>query len=255
MNPLLCSDTNSWVEGTMISSICTSCTDGTLQTLTCGSAQIDFMQCGSQCVSEPNSVSPTVSPTSPTVSPTTTAPTPHPTRSPGYDEDPREEISPYYVDKSYHFIVGANFDQVTICEIGDELSYTDAMNKAVELATERNAYGFFYQHHPNGYQIVGFYTSQDDMEGEKVSDGNLKRGCIAQLASPSPTTTAPTPFPTPSPTDTPVTSPPSLDVNDRAPTCNQTTYAFTVDESSTTLEGIAATCTDLDHTATHKYKK
>jgi len=62
-NPLVCSNfVDNWVVGTAISSICTSCTVGTPQTATCGSLQIDFWQCDSTCVSEPNSESPTMSP-------------------------------------------------------------------------------------------------------------------------------------------------------------------------------------------------
>jgi len=73
-NPLQCSEQNSWNPATTISSICTSCTEGTAQTVPCGSLQIDFRQCDSKCVSEPNSESPTVSPT--------VAPTPKPTPNP-----------------------------------------------------------------------------------------------------------------------------------------------------------------------------
>jgi hypothetical protein len=53
---------------------------------------------------------------------------------PAYDEDNRDTVGQYFVQKSHNFIVGAHYDQVTICEIGDKLSYTDAMNKAAELA-------------------------------------------------------------------------------------------------------------------------
>merc|ERR1711990_735416 len=68
-----------------------------------------------------------------------------PRQGPGYNVDKRNHIYPYYITKSYNFIRGGNYDQVTIGEIGDSLSYVDAMNKAVSIAKQRNAYGFFYQ--------------------------------------------------------------------------------------------------------------
>jgi hypothetical protein len=77
-------------------------------------------------------------------------------QQPGYDEDTRTTVPPYYITREFNFIDGASYDQVVICEIGSQLSYTDAMNKAAQLAQERNAFGFFYQMHNNGHQIVGF---------------------------------------------------------------------------------------------------
>ena len=76
-----------------------------------------------------------------------------------YDDDPRDSIGPYVIDKNHNIVVGGVLmsEPVTICESGDELSYKDAMDKAVELAIEKEAYGFFYQAHMNGEQIVGFY--------------------------------------------------------------------------------------------------
>lgn len=53
---------------------------------------------------------------------------------PAFDEDQRDTVGQYFVQKTHNFIVGAKYDQVTICEIGEELSYTDAMNKAAEIA-------------------------------------------------------------------------------------------------------------------------
>ena len=55
------------------------------------------------------------------------------------------------------------------------------MDKAVALATERNAYGFFYQEHTNGYQIVGLFNSREDMAGDWTSEGNYLRGALASL--------------------------------------------------------------------------
>lgn len=97
-----------------------------------------------------------------------------------YDVDKRDHIYPYYVTKSYNFVKGAKYDQVTLCEIGDKLSYKDAMDKAVAIAKEKNAYGFFYQEHTNGLQIVGLYYSPQDMIGEWVWDRH-NRGAIASL--------------------------------------------------------------------------
>jgi hypothetical protein len=99
----------------------------------------------------------------------------------GYDEDPRIYIAPYLIDKSNNFILGGNYNQVVLANIGEELSYTDAMDKAVSLAIERGAYGFFYQQHTNGHQIAGFYISKDDMDGTKVWHGH-HRGCIGVMA-------------------------------------------------------------------------
>jgi hypothetical protein len=62
-----------------------------------------------------------------------------------YDQDDREYIDPFYITKDFNFISGVNYDQVVIAEIGDYLSYKDAMDKAVKLADERGAIGFFYQ--------------------------------------------------------------------------------------------------------------
>ena len=81
----------------------------------------------------------------------------------GYDDESRTEIPPYFITYDFNFIDGANYDQVCICEIGEELSYKDAMDKAVELANEKDAFGFFYQMHNNGYQIVGFYMTEDEV--------------------------------------------------------------------------------------------
>jgi len=65
-NPLVCTNTNSWNLGTAISTICTSCTEGTPETMTIDA--VDFWQC---FISESPTVSPTVSTiVSPTMPPT-----------------------------------------------------------------------------------------------------------------------------------------------------------------------------------------
>ena len=56
------------------------------------------------------------------------------------------------------------------------------MDEAVRLATEANAYGFFYQQHTNTYQIVGLYASQREMQGTRVAHGHA-RGAIGVLTS------------------------------------------------------------------------
>lgn len=53
--------------------------------------------------------------------------------------------------KDKNFINGGNYAQTVIAHIGTKLSYTDAMDKAVKLAKDRGAYGFFYQMHNNGH--------------------------------------------------------------------------------------------------------
>ena len=35
----------------------------------------------------------------------------------GYDEDPREIIPPYYINKEFNFVVEAEYDQIVICEM------------------------------------------------------------------------------------------------------------------------------------------
>ena len=54
------------------------------------------------------------------------------------------------------------------------------MNKAVQMGKQRGAFGFFYQLYPNGNQVFGFYTTEDDMQGDWVSNG-LERGAIGSL--------------------------------------------------------------------------
>lgn len=66
--------------------------------------------------------------------------------------------------------------------LGETMSYTDAMNEAVSQATRRGAYGFFYQMHTNGHQIVGFYQNKNDMlGGTLVGDHGHARGCIGRI--------------------------------------------------------------------------
>jgi len=80
MNPLVCANQYSWIVGTAISSICTSCTVGTPENITVDA--VDFWQC---FISEsPTTVSPTAPNISPTVPPTvssTVSPTVSPTVS------------------------------------------------------------------------------------------------------------------------------------------------------------------------------
>ena len=35
----------------------------------------------------------------------------------GYDEDPREIIPPYYINKEFNFVVNFEADQIVICEM------------------------------------------------------------------------------------------------------------------------------------------
>ena len=63
---------------------------------------------------------------------------------PGYDQDDRDKIGEYYVQKTHNFIRGAKYDEFALNELGEKLSYTDAMNVAAERAKARGAYGFFY---------------------------------------------------------------------------------------------------------------
>lgn len=97
-----------------------------------------------------------------------------------YNIDNRSQIDNYKVTKDYNFINGGNYAQVVVANIGTELSYADAMTKAAQLAKDRNAYGFFYQMHNNGHQIVGFYQNEADMKtkGDWVQHGHA-RGAIA----------------------------------------------------------------------------
>ena len=65
----------------------------------------------------------------------------------GYEDQPPERIDPYTINYDENFICDANYSQKVICEIGDELSYTDAVKKAIELCEQENAHAFFYQCH------------------------------------------------------------------------------------------------------------
>jgi len=53
-NPLVCSDTQNWVDGTALASICTSCEEGTPKTITIDT--VDFLQC---CIAKNDDPSPT----------------------------------------------------------------------------------------------------------------------------------------------------------------------------------------------------
>ena len=85
------------------------------------------------------------------------------TTDPNYDVDERTVIGAYSIDREHNFILDASASPITIAEIGEELSYADAMDEAVRLATAAGAYGFFYQQHTNTYQIVGLYDTERDM--------------------------------------------------------------------------------------------
>jgi len=59
------------------------------------------------------------------------------------------------------------------------LSYNEALDICIKYANEMEAYGFFYQKHTNGHQIVGLYRTEADMKkGRKVLHGHDK-GLIA----------------------------------------------------------------------------
>ena len=67
------------------------------------------------------------------------------TTDPNYDVDERTVIGAYSIDREHNFILDASASPITIAEIGEELSYADAMDEAVRLATEAGSYGFSYQ--------------------------------------------------------------------------------------------------------------
>lgn len=100
--------------------------------------------------------------------------------SDGYDTDSRDYIYPYSINKNLNYIQGGTCEQVSISPVGGTLSYRDAMDKAVAMAKQKKSYGFFYQMHSNGYQIVCFYASQSAMQGTSRQDSH-PRGNIATL--------------------------------------------------------------------------
>ena len=68
-----------------------------------------------------------------------------------YDVDERVWVDGYKINHNYNFIDGAEYSQKTLAEIGERLSYKDAIDEAVAVAKEKGAYGFFYQQHDNSY--------------------------------------------------------------------------------------------------------
>jgi hypothetical protein len=67
--------------------------------------------------------------------------------------------------------------------VTDTLSFEAAMTKAVTEAISRNATGFFYQQHSNGYQIAGFYSDDSflsDTTKWQGGDGH-RRFALASL--------------------------------------------------------------------------
>ena len=58
----------------------------------------------------------------------------------------RDFIEPYFIKTEYNFVEGATYDEVTICcEEGQSLTNFEALDQAIEIASEREAYGFFYR--------------------------------------------------------------------------------------------------------------
>lgn len=88
-----------------------------------------------------------------------------------YDTDTRDLIDGFYVRHDKAFVSDASYNQITLAEMTDTLSFEDAMDKAVAEAKSRNAYGFFYQQHSNGYQIAGFFSDEAFLSDETKWQG------------------------------------------------------------------------------------
>ena len=95
---------------------------------------------------------------------------------PPMPEAPPAQYEGYDIDYTINFIEGANYNQI---DIGyKQLSYQEALQICVEHAKEADAYGFFYQKHAAGMQIVGLYQTEEDMAGNRVKHGHPK-GLVA----------------------------------------------------------------------------
>lgn len=66
------------------------------------------------------------------------------------------------------------------------MSYNEALDICIKYANEMEAYGFFYQKHRNGHQIVGLYRTEADMKkGRKVLHGHDKGLIATRIPKPS----------------------------------------------------------------------
>lgn len=85
-------------------------------------------------------------------------------------QDMRDFIEPYFIQTEYNYIEGASYDEVKICcEEGQYLSIFEALDQAVVIAAEREAYGFFYKIDKEGNHLVGIFNLKEDMNGDWIS--------------------------------------------------------------------------------------
>ncbi|GMH98778.1 hypothetical protein TrST_g11139 [Triparma strigata] len=87
-------------------------------------------------------------------------------------------VSNFQMEEQFNFVEGANYSQIDLN--GDEKNRP--LNWLVQFGAkkcdEQGKYGFFYQQHTNGHEIMGFYETPADMNGKKVKHGHA-RGFLA----------------------------------------------------------------------------
>jgi hypothetical protein len=84
------------------------------------------------------------------------------------------------LDAKVNFIEGATYEQIHLPEWAKGKQPDWVLGYGAKLCQERGAHGLFYQQHTNGHEIMGFYRTAEDMQGERVWHGHT-RGFIATM--------------------------------------------------------------------------
>lgn len=80
------------------------------------------------------------------------------------------------MNESINFIDGARYSQIVLTIKNKPLPWI--LDYGAQICKGRGAYGFFYQQHTNGHEIIGFYQTEADMQGKRVRHGH-RRGFVA----------------------------------------------------------------------------
>jgi len=85
---------------------------------------------------------------------------------------------PFLLDCAANFVLGAAYSQMDVPEAlrGKPDAATAALCAA--WCAERGAAGYFFQQHPGGHEVVGFFDSVESMRGARVRHGH-ERGWLA----------------------------------------------------------------------------